>query len=143
MPSWDAQVRAALKARFKGAWGEQAALARQLSLHDQSWLSRYAEGEFSMDVQTLQEICEAWHVTIQELTVGPLPELTPVQAEARELVALWPHVDAEVRPALLILARAADTRKRSPGGQSSGGSPPVQGPTTKESAPERRRKSGQ
>jgi hypothetical protein len=136
MSSWDEQVRATLSERFKQR-GAQATLARQLSARDQSWLSRYSAGEFSMDLGTLEEICAAWGVTLAQITGGPLPVMTARQVEALEVAQTYSRIASDEERA--VVRRTIELfAAKTPGGHATGS--PADPPATPEIAPERRQR---
>jgi transcriptional regulator with XRE-family HTH domain len=119
MADWETAARAYLNAHLEPR-GAQAALARQLTIHDQAWLSRYLAGAFSMDLGTLQEICATLNVHVSEVIGGTAPPpMTDAQREALEVSARWPRVPDSVRLELLALIRSlAPDTARERGGQS-------------------------
>jgi transcriptional regulator with XRE-family HTH domain len=134
MSEWETHVRAYLNAYLEPR-GAQAALARQMTIHDQAWLSRYLAGAFSMDLGTLQEICAALSVDVADLLRGSTTEpMTEAQREAMEVAAQWPHVDPVMRKSLRSMMDFADVRSPADrrAGPASPGTSPVPPATAKE-----------
>jgi hypothetical protein len=70
----------------------------------QSWVTEYVEDSDTprwADLDTANAICMAIGVRLSDFIdgrdVAPPPPLTPAQAEAAEVAALWPDLDAKVR----------------------------------------------
>lgn len=122
MGKLDDVARARIRAWFKGSGRTQADVAADIG-RNQAWMSRYLDGEFDADLDTLQRFAVAF-----DNSLGGLLGFTPseIDAEALDLIhALRPEARALALSLLREWADPPGSRGRSRARRAASGEAPA------------------